>query len=320
VLRYVARRLGTATVLAFGVATVTFVLLWVAPGDSRGALLLSGNAGVAAEVVEPQAPLAAYGRWVGRLARGDLGYSESLRRPVVRVLGDALPHTVALSAAGLLLAALLGVSTGVVQAARAGSVLDRALGLVTVVFYSAPSFWVGLLLVELFVQGPLDRGFLSSLPMSGVAPAGGATGIGDFLPYLVLPALTLGLVLGAGVARFTRASMLEILEQDYIRSARARGLGEFRVLIRHGLRTALLPLISLLGVYLPMLLTGAVFVETVFQRAGVGREMVQAIQRQDMTVVVGGALLFGFVAVAGNLIADLLYGWADPRVRDATRG
>jgi peptide/nickel transport system permease protein len=319
VLGYVARRLGSAAVLAFGVATLTFALIWLAPGDSRASLMLSGF-GEVATPAPSEGPVAGYLDWVGRLARGDLGYSETQNRPVRRVLGDALPHTLALSSVGLLLAALFGVGTGVLQAARAGSWVDRGLALVTVVLYSAPSFWVGLLLVETFVDGPLDWGPFSGLPMSGVAPPGGALAWTDHLPHLVLPALTLGLVLGAGIARYTRASMVEILEQDYVRAARARGLSEGAILFRHGLRAALLPLISLLGVYLPMLLTGAVFVETVFDRAGVGWEMVRAIQRQDLPVVVGGALLFGFVTVAANLIADLLYGWADPRIGDAQRG
>jgi peptide/nickel transport system permease protein len=322
VLGHVTRRLAVAAALAFGVATLTFALLWLAPGDSRGTLLLSGfgDGPTAPATAEADGALESYGRWVGRLIRGDLGYSETQNRPVARVLGDALPHTLALSSLGLLLAAVFGVATGVFQAARAGSRADRALAVLTVVLYSAPSFWVGLLLIRLFVGGPLDRGPFSNLQMSGVSPPGGATGWTDYVPYLVLPALTLGLVLGAGVARFTRAHMVEILDEEYIRAARGRGVGELRILFRHALRAALLPLISLLGIYLPMLLTGAVFVETVFERTGVGWEMVRSIQRQDIPVVAGGALLFGFVTVAANLLADLLYAWADPRIGDARRG
>jgi peptide/nickel transport system permease protein len=245
--------------------------------------------------------------------------SESSGRAVVDVLGAALPHTLALSAVGLLLAVLLGVSVGVIQSSRSGSALDRILGVASVILYSAPSFWVGIVLAGLFVGLP-GRFDIRWLPLSGVAPPGGATHILQYVPYLILPALTLALVLGAGIARFTRASMLEILEQDYIRAARARGLSERAVLLRHGLRSASLPLVSLLGVYLPMLLTGAVFVEVVFERTGIGREMLLAITRQDLPVVAGGALLFGFVAVLANLLADLLYGWADPRLRDVAHG
>jgi peptide/nickel transport system permease protein len=305
-------------VLAVGVASITFGLLWFAPGDSRAVLLLSGISGDPGGGASPGAA-EAYLTWLGRLARGDLGISESSGRAVVDVLGSALPHTLALSASGLLLATLLGVSIGVVQSARAGSLLDRVLGLASVVLYSAPSFWVGIVLAGLFVGLP-GRFGMRWLPLSGVAPPGGAAQIGQYVPYLILPASTLALVLGAGIARFTRASMLEILDQDYIRGARARGLSEGAVLIRHGLRSAALPLISLLGVYLPMLLTGAVFVEVVFERTGVGREMLLAIARQDIPVVAGGALLFGFVAVLANLLSDLLYGWADPRLRDAAHG
>lgn len=317
-IRYVGGRLVSALVLALGVASVTFGLLWFAPGDSRAVLLLSGAAG-RAPTADPPGAVEAYLVWLGRLLRGDLGISESSGRAVVDVLGSALPHTLALSAAGLLLAAVLGVSLGVLQASRVGSRLDRILGSGSIVLYSAPSFWVGIVLATLFVGLP-GRFGLRWLPLSGVAPPGGATHPGQYLAYLVLPALTLALVLGAGIARFTRAGMLEVLSQDYIRAARARGLPERTVLIRHGLRSAALPLVSLLGVYLPMLLTGAVFVETVFERTGVGREMLLAISRQDIPVVAGGALLFGFVAVLANLLADLLYGWADPRLGDATHG
>ena len=317
-IRYVGGRLVSALVLALGVASVTFGLLWFAPGDSRASFLLSGISGQPSSAT-PTGALESYLTWLGRLFRGDLGISESSGRAVVDVLGSVLPHTLALSAAGLLLAVVLGVSVGVVQSSRVGSRLDRILGVVSVVLYSAPSFWVGLVLAGLFVRLP-DRFGIGFLPLTGVGPSGGATHILQYVPYLVLPALTLALVLGAGIARFTRASMLEILEQDYIRAARARGLSERAVLVRHGLRSASLPLVSLLGVYLPMLLTGAVFVEVVFERAGIGREMLQAITRQDLPVVAGGALLFGFVAVLANLIADLLYGWADPRLRDVAHG
>lgn len=316
-LTYVARRLVVAGVLAFGVATVCFVLVWFAPGDDRSAMLLSGRG--SAVVQETPGLLEAYGDWVGSLARGDLGESAT-RGDVADWFLDRLPHTLALSAAGLLLAAAFGVGVGVVQAARAGSALDRGLNVLTVVLYSAPSFWVGILVAGTFVHAPLDLGWDPVFPLTGVAPPGGATSVFDYLPHLVMPALTLGLVLGAGIARFTRTSMVEALGQDYVRAARARGLSETRVLLRHGLRTALLPLISLLGVYLPLLLTGAVFVEVVFARPGVGWAMVEAIGAQDLPVVMGGALLFGFVTVVGNLVADLLYGWADPRIGDAVRG
>lgn len=318
-LTYVVRRLVVAVVLAFGVATVTFALVWFAPGDDRSILLLGGyGAAVAPQVPEPEL-VEAYGDWVAALVSGDLG--ESRQWGDVRAhFAERLPHTLALSGVGLLLAAVLGVGVGVVQAARAGTLLDRALGLGTVVGYSAPSFWVGILLAGWFVHRPVANGGDPWLPLSGVAPPGGATSPWDYVPYLVLPALTLGLVLGAGVARFTRASMLEVLSQDYVRAARARGLSEPRVLLRYGLRTALLPLISLLGVYLPILLTGTVFVEVVFERVGIGKAMFDAILGQDLPIVVGGALLFGFVTVAGNLVADLLYGWADPRIGDAARG
>ncbi|MEK9499925.1 ABC transporter permease [Gaopeijia maritima] len=317
-LTYLARRLLVALLLAFGVATVTFALVWFAPGDDRAELLLRGvDTGPTFEVEPPL--LEAYGEWLGGLVRGDLGRSRT-RGPVAERYLDVLPHTAALSLAGLALAILFGVGTGVLQAARRGSLTDRVLGITTAVFYAAPSFWVGILLAGVFVYLPIQSGRAPLLPLSGVAPAGGARGVLDFVPYLVLPALTLGLVLGAGIARFTRTSMLEVLEQDYVRAARARGIGESRVLARYGLRTALLPLISLLGVYLPLLLTGAVFVEVVFERIGVGRTMVDAIARQDLPMVVGGALLFGFATVAGNLVADLLYGWADPRIGDASGG
>lgn len=313
-LNHVLRRLLVALLLALGVATVTFALVWFSPGDDRAELLLRGVADVGA--AEEPALFEAYRDWIVGLASGDLGTSRTRGSVTERYLA-VLPHTAALSLAGLLLAVGLGVGAGVLQAARQGSAIDRALGITSAAFYAAPSFWVGILLAGAFVYLPIQWGRAPLLPLSGVAPPGGARSALDFLPYLVLPALTLALVVGAGIARFTRAGMLEVLQQDHVRAARARGVGELSVLTRHGLRTALLPLISLLGVYLPLLLTGAVFVEVVFERVGVGRTMVDAIARQDLPMVVGGALLFGFATVVGNLVADLLYGWADPRIGDA---
>ncbi len=315
-LRYVTGRLASALLLALGVATLAFALVHLAPGDSGALDLLSGSDAAAGAGDDEAGLVEQYGAWLSQLVRGDLGISAVDHVPVARILGAALPHTLALSAAGLLLAVLFGVSTGVVQAARAGSLLDRALSLVTVTLYSAPSFWVGIVVAALFVRVPRALFGGAWFPLTGAEPPGMDGTLLDFAHYLVLPAVTLGLVVGSGLARFTRVSMLEVLSQDYIRTARAKGLGEWEVLLRHGLRNALLPVISLLGVSVPVLFTGTVFIEAVFARQGVGLVMLRAIQAQDMGVVVAGALLFGIVVVCANLVVDLLYGWADPRLED----
>lgn len=312
--------------LVLGVATVVFFVLNLAPGDPA-ARYVSPN--VPPEVVEQirrnfglHEPVhVRYVHWMGALFQGDLGYSFARGRPVAEVVADVLPNTLILGGAALSLGFLLGIAVGVVQAARQDSVADPALSMVGLFFYSMPSFWLALMLMLVFSyyagavwEWPIH------FPASGMASTehaflSPAERVRDRLMHLVLPALSIGLVLAAGIARYMRSSMLEVLDQDYIRTARAKGLPERTVLLRHGFRNALLPVITLLGLYLPLLFSGTVFVETVFSWPGMGKLVVDAIGQRDYPVVMAGTFLFAVVVVVGNLVADLLYSVADPRIR-----
>jgi peptide/nickel transport system permease protein len=320
VTRFVAGRLLQALLVLLVVATLTFVLLHLVPGDpvtggessrfysQEFIEQLRRNQGLDRPIHEQ------YLRYFGNLLRGDLGYSLSLNQPVWHAIRDALPNTVLLALAALIIDFSLGISLGVVQGTKAGTALDRVLSVGTLALFSVPTFWFGIILLLVFGQQ------LGWFPISGVhSPLAGAYGSAwralDLLRHLVLPALTLGLIGAAGTARYQRAGILEVLRQDFVRTARAKGLTERLVLVRHALRNALLPTITLLGLTLPALLSGAVLVETVFAWPGMGTLSLQAYFRRDYPVVTGAAMLASVLVVLGSLAADLLYRIVDPRTR-----
>ena len=322
---FLVRRLGAAILVAFGVATIAFLLIHLAPGSP---LIGSGeNPYLSAELIAQaqrnfglDRPLwVQYGRYLANLARGDWGLSFSQQRPVLEVFRDALPNTLVLALAALILDFVLGVGLGVYQGLHPHSRADRFWSRVTLTLYAVPSFWLGLMLLLVFgktlgwfpVGGAVDPVLYPLLP-----PAGRLL---DRLRHLVLPAVTLGLIGAASTARYQRAQVLEVIGQDYVRAARARGLNETAVALRHVLRNALLPTINLFGLALPTLLSGAVLVETVFAWPGMGRLAVEAVQRRDYFLVTGIAILAGLMVVAANTLADILVHLADPRTREARR-
>jgi peptide/nickel transport system permease protein len=258
---------------------------------------------------------------MGALLQGDLGYSFSHRRPVLEVIGQILPNTILLSTAALAVAFTIGVLIGIVQSVRQYSLADQALSVLALFFYSMPSFWLALMLIlvfALFARNVWEWPIY--FPPSGTrsvdaASLGPLERVLDRLRYMVLPVTSLALVLSAGIARYTRGSMLEVIRQDYVRTARAKGLPERAVILKHTLRNALIPVITLLGLYLPVLFSGTVFIETVFGWPGMGKTIVDAIAQRDYPLVMGTSLIFGAMVVAGNLVADLLYALVDPRIR-----
>lgn len=309
--------------LLLGVVTLTFALLHAAPGDPTTAYF---NPNVPADVLEAMRrnlgldePLhVQYLKWVGAFFTGDFGHSFSQHRPVAAAVADALPNTLLLSGVSLVLIFVLGCATGVVQAVRQYSLLDEGLTFATLFVYSMPGFWLALMLV-LLVSAPFWPEALR-LPVSGMTSvdhAGMGTWgrIADYARHLVLPSIALGLAAAAGVSRYMRGSMLDVVEQDYVRTARAKGLPESRVILRHVFRNALLPIVSLLGLYLPLLFGGSVVIEVVFSWPGMGRLLYNGILARDYPVVMASTFLFGALVVLGNLAADLLYAAADPRVR-----
>jgi peptide/nickel transport system permease protein len=322
VLRYIARRLAQAAVIVAIVAAITFALIHLAPGDPFTAVM--DNPNVSERIRETlraqyglDRPLPEqFARYASSLARGELGWSFSHERPVSQVLAGALPNTLLLMAVALVGSFALGILVALVQVARRGSLTDKALSGVSLFFFSMPDFWLALLALLAFtywlpvfpVGGAVDPVMHDYLGWGGRAV--------DRVKHLALPALTLTLLAGASVARYQRAALLDVLPADYIRTARLKGLTERQILRRHALRNALLPIITLIGLSFPALLTGAFFIEKIFAYPGMGLAVVGAIGTRDYPLVVGGVIIGSIMVTLGSLIADLLYAWADPRLRD----
>jgi peptide/nickel transport system permease protein len=311
---------GLAVVL--GVVIMTFLLLHAAPGDPVDLLL--GPTGTVEqraaqrEVLGLDRPLASqFATWLGRFARGDWGRSIAQGRPVAQVLGAAWPATVRLVGLSLLLSYLLGIALGALQAARSGSRTDTALSVTSVTLFAMPGYWLGLMLVLVFTY------WARWLPAFGSAGfdadyLSGAGWFVDRMRHLALPLVTLTLIGIGGAARFVRGTMIETLSQPFITTARAKGLTPRQVVVHHALRNALTPVVTLLGMSLPALFSGAVFVEAVFAWPGVGRILVEAVQARDYPVVMAATTVSAVLVVAGNILAELLAAWLDPRVRSTS--
>ncbi len=322
-IRFLAVRAAQAAVIVVLVTTLTFVLIHAAPGSPFTA---SGETGrVPPETIQrlersfglDRSIPEQYLRYVANLARGDFGYSFAEHRPVREAFIERIPNTLLLAGVGLVIMFAVGIVVGAVQGARAGSWTDDILSLITLAIYSMPVFWLGLMSLLFF---GLTLGWL---PVGGTHDPvihdqlGVVAKLGDHLRHLVLPATTLGLVGAAATARYQRAAMLDVIRQDFVRTARAKGLGERGVLLRHALRNALLPAVTLFGLAFPLLLSGAVLVEWVFSWPGLGKLTVDAIRGRDYFVVTGAAIVSAMMVVLGNLIADVLYRLVDPRTRRA---
>jgi peptide/nickel transport system permease protein len=320
------RRLAATLALLWLVVTLTFLLVRLAPGDPAALLLPPGAS--AADAARLRTALALdrplgeqYGRWLGRTLRGDLGTSVAQGRPVAAVLGEALPPTLVLGGASLALSFVVGTLVGTVQAARRGTRTDTALTLATTAVYAAPSFWVALGLVALFTAGAARWGFPAwlRLPAFGMSDPGGtlrgAEALADRLRHAVLPVTVLAAVGAAGIARYARGAMIDAIDGDHVRTARAKGLGAGGVYGRHALAVALPPLVVLLALALPGIVAGSVFVESVFAWPGMGRAIVQAVAARDYPVILGATVLYAALTLGANLAADLALPWLDPRRR-----
>jgi peptide/nickel transport system permease protein len=315
---WLLRRLVASAAIIFAVVTLVFILIHIAPGEPCP-VGEQYDPAICAELRRQfgwDEPLwKQYILYISQLAQGNLGYSFSLHRPVADAIIDTIPFTLQLGGAALLLDFVLGLALGIYQAGRINRLPDVIIGNVTLFIYSLPTFWLALILVLLFAEKlPLfPPGGVNNLVLCSVVDS--AYCVLDRLWHLVLPAATLGLVGAAGTARFQRAAMLEVASQDYIRTARAKGLPERRVVLRHQLRNALVSFITRFGLAFPFLLTGAVLIETIFAWPGMGRLAFNAILARDHALVTATALVASTVVVLGNLVADLLLEIADPRVR-----
>jgi len=318
--RYVAARVGQSLIVVLLVTTVSFFLIRLAPGDPFS---FAGEMAMNPAVRDRLRAQFGYNRpmveqfvlFVGNVARGRLGYSHSMHRYVGDVIADVLPRTLLLMSVALLLSFVIGVAVGALQALRRGTWLDRMLSSVLLAFYSIPDFWLALMaLLALGYWLPIfPAGGMVDQIMHDYMSLGGR--IRDVAAHLVLPAITLALLSAAGIARYQRDALLDVLPQDFVRTARAKGVGERTIVLKHALRNALLPVITLLGLSLPSLVGGAFFIEKVFAWPGMGYVAANAIASRDYDLVTGTVIAGGIVVTLGSLLADLLYAAADPRLR-----
>ena len=314
--RYVVRRLLLLIPVLAGVSVIIFMVLHLSPGDPAEIML--GSQATQEDLARLRRELGLteplpvqYARWLGHVLRGDLGRSIWTRRPVLTEVLDRFKATLVLTGSGLVLSTVAGIALGIASAVRPNSLLDRLSAVASLFGASMPVFWLGIVLMVVF---SLQLGWL---PASGMwAPYGGGD-LRDLLSHLALPAVTLAAASVTIIARLTRATMLDVLGQDYIRTARSKGLVEWRVVLRHGLKNALIPIVTVIGVQVGYLLGGAVLTETVFAWPGVGTLMVQGILARDFPLVQGCVLVIALSFVLINLAVDLLYAWLDPRIRYA---
>ncbi len=309
-IRFVLHRLGLAVIVVFGVSVAVFFMLRAVPGDPVTVMLAENSSPGEAQQLRHELGLdrpvyVQYFRYMDRIAHGDLGRSIRLQLPVTTLIMQRLPSTLELAFASLALASLVGIIAGVVAAASRGRLPDHLVMVGALLGVSIPSFWLALMLILFF-----------GLKLGVLPIAGNDEGIKS----LVLPAITLAAIPVAIISRLTRSSLLEVLREDYIRTARAKGLSRRKVLRRHALRNGLIPLVTVIGIQFGTLLGGAIIVETVFAWPGVGRLLIDAVTARDFPLVQGIILFIatGFVLV--NVLVDLTYAFIDPRVREQISG
>jgi peptide/nickel transport system permease protein len=312
--RFVIRRLIHLLPVLIGISILTFGLMTLLPGDPAQAILGSYATPDNLHTLRSELKLdrslpQQYGSWVGRALTGDLGRSYSLDRPVGSLVLDRFGATLILAGAALVLCVVFGSGAGIAAAVWRQRWPDRLLTTTALVGLSVPTFWLAMVLVVTFSVR------LGWFPSSGMRNPYGPSGVLDLLHHLFLPAVTLAMVASGVIARLTRSSMLEVLHQDYLRTARAKGLSERTVVLKHAFRNALVTVFPVIGVQAGFLLGGAIYVETVFNWPGVGSLLVDAIQRRDVLLVQGGVLVIAVAYVFINLAADVLQAAIDPRIR-----
>ncbi|QIG52033.1 ABC transporter permease [Nordella sp. HKS 07] len=312
--RFLINRLIQSAVLLLGVSIVGFALMHLAPGGPLAVYTL--NPTVTAQDIERVKVLfgldkpvyVQYLKWAGGLVTGNWGYSFFGGQQVREIVLDRLPATFLLMGSSLALALVIGVAAGTLAAVRRNSVFDYATAIGAMIALSLPTFWFGLLAIFFFAQT------LGWFPAGGMMSMSGG-GFLDLLHHMVLPVAVLALVLVAQWSRYTRSSMIDILDQDFVRTARAKGLKSSRVLVNHGLRAALVPLVALAGLQLPLLVGGALVTETVFSWPGMGLLFISALSTRDYPVLMAILMVGAVVVVLGNLLADIVVAFVDPRVK-----
>src|SRR5438874_3077008 len=316
--RWLIRRLLVSIPVLLGITVLSFIFVRLAPGDPVRMMVnpeyLAGGAEEYIALRRAELGLdkplpVQYVAWLGELARGNLGYSFFDRRPVGDILKERVGPTIRLMGTALLLALVIGVPVGLLAAIRQYSVLDYAAAVLSLATISTPSFFLGLAAIYIFSLK------LNLLPTSGMFTAGAQRSVGDDLHRLVLPAVILGLNLAGPFVRYSRSSLLEVIRQDYLTTARAKGLPGRIVVLRHALPNALIPLITVVGIQVPLLFAGAVVVEQIFSWPGMGQMALASITQRDYPVLTGFILVVAVIVLVSNLIADLAYAVVDPRIR-----
>ena len=318
--RYLLRRLLQAIPLLLIISILVFSIVELAPGDAAQ-MYIDPNKGTDPAYIErvrlslglEQPVYVRYWGWLRQTVSGDLGFSFRTRRPVALEVGDRLPNTLLLGGVSLAISFVIAVPIGVISALKRYSLIDYILSTVALAGISVPIFWVALLLIQVFA---IQLDWLPATGMHSVRET--YTGMQaniDVLKHMILPMIALSLAQIAGWSRYQRSALLEVLGQDYIRTARGKGLREQRVLMLHALRNSLIPMVTLIGISVPTVVTGAFITETIFSWPGIGRLGVDAVTGRDYPVIMAVTMMSALLIVIGNLLADLAYAWVDPRIR-----
>jgi len=319
---FLVRRIIGAIPLLLFVSVTVFALLHAAPGGPTGAYMRRGNINAAdlaalEEKLGLNDPLPIqYGKWLGRVLQGDLGMAVTTKRPVAVEILDRLPNTLTLMAVAWAVTLLIAIPVGILSAIRQYSKFDHAVTTLTFIGQSIPIFWLGLILLLVFYM-KLENPFSGEplLPAGGVQTMGAPFSLGDRVKHLILPVTMLAAGWVAWYSRFLRASMLETIHQDYVCTARAKGLSERLVVLRHGFRNAAIPLVTLMALDVPFLFTGALFTEVIFAWPGMGRLFYAAAERRDYGLLMAIIMITSALIILANILADMIYAWLDPRIR-----
>jgi peptide/nickel transport system permease protein len=311
---YMLKRLVSAIPVLLGITVIVFLIMSLIPGDPATAILgayaTPENVARINEDLGLDKPLfAQYFIWLGNILQGDFGRSYSLNRPVFDEVLERFSATLILAGSAFILCSLFGILAGVISAARQFAASDKAITFIVLIGISIPSFFLGMMMILLFAVS------LRWLPVSGMYAIYGGGDLPDLLNHLVMPAITLAVVATGVIARLSRSAMLEVLRLDYIRTARAKGVNERGVIWRHALRSAMVSIIPVLGIQAGFVLSGAVYIEMVFQWPGVGKMLVEAILKRDILLVQGGVVFVAACYVLFNILVDIAQSWLDPRIK-----
>ncbi|GKU79134.1 ABC transporter permease [Paenibacillus sp. L3-i20] len=311
---YIIRRLLIAFPVFLGITILSFLIMNMAPGNPVDMLI---NPNIPKEMLELKREMLGlndplyvqYAKWLGGIIRGDLGYSFSSFAPVSQLISERIGPTLLLASSSLFVGIIIAIPIGVISAVKQNSKLDYMLTGLSFLGTSIPPFFLGLGLIYIVAIG------LKWLPTGGMSTLGGSGGSLDIIVHMILPVTVLGITIAGKKVRYVRASMLDVLEQDYLRTARAKGLSEFVVTNKHALRNALIPIITVIGAEIPLLLGGSIIIEQVFQWPGIGQLTMEAILARDYPILMGLNLVAACVVLSTNLFSDILYAMADPRIK-----